>query len=77
MIEFFIGISFGYFIGRFASALVQPQLDRLLVWDSGIFAWRVVPQGTRLDATRKYLAATDIVLNDEHHMKRYNDKNLY
>ena len=77
MLELIFGIGIGYFAGRIASMLGQPQLDRLLVWDPNIFAWRRVPVGSRLDVTRKYLAATDIVLSDEHHMKRYNDPKGY
>ena len=73
MIELIIGIGVGYFLGRFAGFASQPHLDRLLIWDPAIFAWRVVPQGSRLDVTRKYLAATDVILDDSQHMKRYSE----
>lgn len=66
MFELIIGVGLGYFLGRFASALAAPKLDRLLVWDNSIFAWRIVPEGSRLDVTRKYLAATEVYFNEDH-----------
>ena len=74
MIDLIVGVSIGYFVGRFASIFAQPRLDRLLVWDSSIFAWRIVPHGSRLDCTQKYLAATDVVFSDAEHMKRYTER---
>ena len=64
MIEVIIGFGLGYFLGRFATMLSRPQLDRLLVWDTDIFAWRGVPFGARLDKNKKYLAATEVVLSE-------------
>ena len=73
MIEIIIGLGMGYFAGRIASAFAQPRFDRLLVWDKQVFAWRVVPHGSRLDVTQRYIAATDITLSDAEHMRRYNE----
>ena len=64
MIEVIIGFGLGYFLGRFITMLSRPQLDRLLVWDTDIFAWRGVPFGARLDKSKKYLAATEVVFNE-------------
>lgn len=64
MIEAIIGFGLGYFLGRFATMLSRPQLDRLLVWDTDVFAWRGVPFGARLDKNKKYLAATEVVLSE-------------
>ena len=61
---FFVGLALGYFTGRAASALTQPVLDRVLVWDTGVFAWRAVPTGTKLDQSKRYLAATEIAPQD-------------
>jgi hypothetical protein len=65
MIESIIGLVVGYFLGHFISMLGRPQLDRLLVWDRDVFAWRVVPFGSRLDISKKYLVATELILNNE------------
>jgi len=65
MVESIIGFVVGYFLGRFISMLGRPQLDRILVWDRDVFAWRGVPFGARLDTNKKYLAATEIILNNE------------
>ena len=54
----------GYFVGRIATTLAQPILDRVLVCDTGIFAWRIVPVGTRLDHNKRYLAAAEIIPDD-------------
>jgi hypothetical protein len=64
MIEAIIGLGLGYFLGRFTSLLSRPRLDRLLVWDTDVFAWRGVPFGARLDKDKKYLAATEVILNE-------------
>jgi|TARA_R110000824_G_scaffold84392_4_gene210560 hypothetical protein len=65
MIEVIIGFGVGCFLGRSISLLDRPQLDRLLVWDQDVFAWRGVPFGSRLDENKKYLAATEVILDNE------------
>ena len=66
MIELVLGFSLGYFSGRFITMLGKPRLDRLLVWDESIFAWRGVPFGSRFDTSKKYLAATEVLPNDDY-----------
>ena len=61
---FIFGFVAGYFVGRIATSFTQPVLDRVLVWDTGVFAWRAVPVGTRLDHNKRYLAATEIIPHD-------------
>ena len=76
MIEVIIGVSIGYVAGRIVSAFSLPRFDRLLVWDKHVFAWRVVPHGSRLDVTQRYIAATDITLSDAEHMTRYDEDSI-
>ena len=61
---FFIGLALGYFVGKAVSALTQPVLDRVLVWDIDIFAWRVVPLDTTLSQGKRYLAAVEVTPQD-------------
>ena len=60
MVEFFLGIGFGYFLGRIASDLAKPKLDMLLSWDPDVFAWRACSQSARMDTNKKYVAATRV-----------------
>ena len=64
MFEIIVGFCTGYFAGRAITVLGQPKLDRLLVWDHDIFAWRGVPLGTKLSMQKKYLAATEVLPNE-------------
>jgi len=64
MFEIIFGFCTGYFAGRAVTVLGQPKLDRLLVWDQDIFAWRGVPFGAKLHKQKKYLAATEVLPNE-------------
>jgi len=60
LLELIAGIGFGYFLGRFASIAAEPKLDRLLVWDPDVFAWRPCSQAIQMKKDKKYLAATRV-----------------
>jgi len=57
---FLFGVIFGWFFCRILVG-ASPTLDRLLVWDSDVFAWRSVPDGTKLVRGKRYLAATEVL----------------
>ena len=60
MAEVFLGFMLGVFLTRFINRLQAPSFDRVLAWDESVFAWRPVPQGTRLEPGRKYLGAMPV-----------------
>tara|TARA_R100000008_G_C3584305_1_gene170940 strand:- start:867 stop:1073 length:207 start_codon:yes stop_codon:yes gene_type:complete len=62
--EFIFGIAFGWVICRLVTG-GAPTFDRLLVWDKDVFAWRIVPQGTKIVRGKRYLAATEVVPEEE------------
>lgn len=65
MAEVFLGFMLGVFLTRFINRMQSPKFDRVLAWDDGVFAWRPVPEGTKLEPHRKYLAAMPVYAGAE------------
>jgi hypothetical protein len=65
MVDIILGFLAGVFFTRFVNRLQAPKIDRVLAWDESIFAWRPVPQGTRLEPGRKYLGAMPVMTPPE------------
>jgi|TARA_R110000824_G_scaffold20233_1_gene76644 hypothetical protein len=65
---FLFGVIFGWFFCRLLIG-VSPTFDRLLVWDNNVFAWRIVPEGTKLVRGKRYLAAAEVEPEEEKNEK--------
>ena len=58
MFEAFISFCLGWLVRSFISA--PTTYETILAWDNETFGWRPVPPGSRLDPSKKYIAAIEV-----------------
>jgi len=62
VLYFIIGFGCGYFFHKIMT--IQIRYDMMLAWDPNTLAWRSVHPGSRIDSSKRYLAAIEI--NPDH-----------